>query len=203
MPDPFKLIVISPEHKVADEAQMLSQLFEYGLNYFHLRKYNLSEAGIITFINSIPAIFHNRIVLHSNFNLLEKFELKGIHLNEENRSKADNFEHKKIISTSFHSLEEIENNKYKYEYIFLSPVFDSISKPNYKSKFDLRMVEDRFRLWKKENREVCGVIALGGVEKNNISAIKQAGFAGAALLGTVWESKDPVKAFKEIRLKVA
>src|ERR1039458_7901787 len=38
----------------------------------------------------------------------------------------------------FHSLKELEEHKEKYEYAILSPIFDSISKTGYKSKFDLQ-----------------------------------------------------------------
>lgn len=32
----------------------------------------------------------------------------------------------------------------------------------------------------------------------NLPKIKQLGFAGAAVLGSVWQASDPVEAFKEL-----
>ncbi|MBI2269572.1 MAG: thiamine phosphate synthase [Bacteroidetes bacterium] len=202
MPDSFKLIVISSEHEIANEAQVVSQLFECGLNYFHLRKYKWKEAETETFLNSMLVKFHRRIVLHSHFGLLEKYDLNGIHLNEKNRSEFEKYKDKKIISTSCHSLEDMENIRYTYEYVFFSPVFNSISKPGYTSKFDLRLIADRIQCWKQEGRIKPEVIALGGVEAKNVIQVKALGFSGAAFSGAIWESEDPVKAFAEIQSKI-
>lgn len=202
MSDRFRLIVMSSDNKVTNETKIVTQLFENGLTHFHLRKPGWTELEMEDFLNNIPVAFHNRIVIHSEFHLTEKFKLKGIHLNEENRKNITAFENKKIISTSFHSLEDIENNKYPYEYVFLSPVFDSISKPGYTSKFDLETVKEHFKKWKLEKRIMPEVIALGGVEANNILAVKQLGFAGAAVLGVVWGSKDTLSGFEEVRSKI-
>ena len=99
-------------------------------------------------------------------------------------------------------MEDIENNKYPYEYVFLSPLFDSISKPGYTSKFDGKLIADRFQRWKQEGRITPEVIALGGVEAQNVVKLKTLGFSGAAVSGAVWSSKDPVNTFIEIQSKI-
>jgi thiamine-phosphate pyrophosphorylase len=195
MPSQFKLIVISPDQEVADEIKIVCELFECGLQLFHLRKQGRSEAEVDQYLDAIPVDFHKRIVLHSSFNLVEKYRLKGIHLNEENKMQMEKFKSNKIISASFHSIEDMEDNKFPYEYIFLSPIFDSISKPAYKGKFDLKRLEGKL-----SNKKI---IALGGINADNIATIKQIGFSGAAVLGAIWESKDPVKEFAEIRSMIS
>ncbi len=195
----FKLIVISAEASFEHEVQLISQLFASGLQYFHLRKPNWTKDEMSNFLNALPVTYHNRIVLHSNFDLTEKFKIKGIHLNEENRKNISAFYNKKIISTSFHSLEDIENNKYPFEYVFLSPVFNSISKSGYTGKFDLRKVEECFKSWKQQKRTMPEVIALGGVEAINISTVKRLGFDGAAVLGSIWGSTSPVNSLAEFQ----
>jgi len=64
--------------------------------------------------------------------LLNEFNIKGIHLNEKNRREGilEKF-YSDIRSTSFHSIEDLVADKSKYEYVFLSPIFDSISKIGY------------------------------------------------------------------------
>jgi thiamine-phosphate pyrophosphorylase len=42
------------------------------------------------------------------------------------------------------------------------------------------------------------VIALGGINEDNIQLVKQAGFSGAAVLGAIWQADDPVTAFLNI-----
>ncbi|MEO8759791.1 MAG: thiamine phosphate synthase [Bacteroidia bacterium] len=133
--------------------------------------------------------------MHSHYKLAKEFDLKGIHLTEKERKSKRINSTLKIISTSFHSTTEILKNRRKYEYVFLSPVFDSISKQGYKSNFSLE--ELKFFLKRKKN-----IIALGGINAENIESVKQKGFAGAAILGSIWETKNPAKSYNELALKI-
>jgi thiamine monophosphate synthase len=48
---------------------------------------------------------------------------------------------KVAISGSFHSWEEIRANRFPYTYVFISPVYDSISKAGYKAAIDSKWSE--------------------------------------------------------------
>ena len=91
----------------------------------------------------------------------------------------------------FHSFKELEEHKEKYEYAFLSPIFDSISKVDYKSKFDLKELKEKIA-----NKNI---IALGGIDEDKIKICSEMGFAGVAVLGAIWNSKSPKEKF--IKLK--
>ena len=106
----------------------------------------------------------------------------------------------------FHSLKELEDYKEKYEYAFLSPIFDSISKVGYKSNFDLQELKRKFPLLSGEGQG--GVIALGGIDESKIETCRQLGFAGVAVLGALWNSlpnlggdTEVVEKFKRIKEK--
>ncbi len=195
METPYRLVVISAEHTFENELGAVIQLFKNGLQLFHLRKPHWDFAAQFNFLSALPVEFHSRIVLHANFQLTRNFRLKGIHLNEENRKSAEVYKQYKIVSTSFHSLDELQANNFPYEYVFLSPVFDSISKPGYGSQFALSDLQPALLAHQAPPQ----VIALGGVGPANIRLVGRAGFSGAALLGAIWQSPDPVQAFKEIR----
>jgi thiamine-phosphate pyrophosphorylase len=100
---------------------------------------------------------------------------------------------------SAHSFEELK--KINADICFLGPVFDSISKFGYKSKFSSQELKDGIAAWrdfqKKENRSQK-LFALGGVATENIAELAALGFDGAAVLGAVWHSTDTVEAFLEI-----
>ena len=67
----------------------------------------------------------------------------------------------------FHSLEELKAHKEKYDYAFLSPIFDSISKEGYKSKFSHRL--HRTSQIKSELISAISgkyIIALGGIDED-------------------------------------
>jgi len=93
--------------------------------------------------------------------------------------------------TKFHSLNELENYKERYEYAFLSPIFDSISKEGYKSKFILQEL--------KEKIAGKNLVALGGIDESKIETCRELGFSGVAVLGAIWNSKNPVEKFKQIK----
>ncbi len=71
------------------------------------------------------------------------------------------------------------------DYAFLSPIFDSISKAGYNSHFEeqvLRKYADQGLL--------DNVVALGGIDGENVVKVRDLGFAGAAFLGYLMHCSD-------------
>ena len=65
----------------------------------------------------------------------------------------------------------------------MSPVFDSISKSDYKR------VE--FDFTKRQNKETK-LIGLGGIQSENVDQAIRMGFEGVALLGAIWNNSNPI-----------
>jgi thiamine-phosphate pyrophosphorylase len=103
----------------------------------------------------------------------------------------------------FHSLSELEAHKEKYEYAFLSPLFDSISKVGYKSKFSQEL-HPLLRNKLTTILEIGGkeIIALGGIDEDKIKICRALGFAGVAVLGALWNNHSPVQKFKQIQKQI-
>lgn len=105
----------------------------------------------------------------------------------------------------FHSLQELEECEEKYEYAFLSPIFDSISKTGYKSKFSGSFLSGREGKISQIKSELITaisgkrIIALGGVDEDKIETCRELGFAGIAVLGAIWNSSSPVEKFKSLK----
>ncbi len=199
MPDKFELIVISPVSYLSSEADIVTKLFEQGLEGFHLRKPLWESWQAEEFLRSIPEIYHRHIVIHNHFDLVNKFALKGIHLNKENKRKFDLLKKYSVISASFHSFEEIKEEHFDYEYVFLSPVFDSISKSGHKAAFDLKSLAENIRLWHAKKPLAIKIFALGGINPQNLKIASSNGFSGAAVIGSVWNETDPLKAFTALQ----
>lgn len=211
----FDLIVISPENNVENENRHVTAFFEQDLKIYHLRKPGWDESMMDNYIRIIPPEFHNRLVIHSHFRLAEKYTLKGIHLNStqrkfiiekdcnqlnyRNTESTKSAVQKTFISTSYHTFEEIESAYFTWEYVFLSPVFDSISKRAYKSGFDLKLLAKQLTLRRSTKISDPGIIALGGLSASNIGIAKQIGFSGAAVLGAIWESENPLEKFLNLQ----
>lgn len=167
-----------------EEDKILITLFEEGLDILHLRKPDSSPMYSERLLTLIPEQYHKRIVTHDHFYLKDEFNLMGIHLNARNPNIPQDY--KGHLSCSCHSLEEVKQKKAHFNYVFMSPIFDSISKQNYLSNFSAKDLTQAT----KEGSIDKKVIALGGISAENIRTIKQYGFGGAAVLGDIWDRFD-------------
>ncbi|MDO4163659.1 MAG: thiamine phosphate synthase [Bacteroides sp.] len=176
----MKLIVITLPHFFEGEAELLTALFHAGLEILHLRKPEASATDMERLLRQLPEEYLNRIVTHDHFSLATAWHLKGIHLNGRHPQAPDGYcGH---ISCSCHSLEEVERRKPECDYVFLSPIYDSISKIGYAAAYS----PDTLRQAQIQGIIDERVIALGGISAEHLSEVQSLGFGGAALLGDVW-----------------
>jgi thiamine-phosphate pyrophosphorylase len=198
----MKIIVISSSGTSDTEPAVVTQLFENGLDIFHLRKPKMSTKEMRSYIERIPKGFHNRIIIHSHHKLARRYKLMGVHLTKSHRKrkfrtwlslKLVRMKNPGIIITSsFRTIANLFEEEDKYDYVFLSPIFDSLTS-KFQSGFNSHSL--RGALSKTSHK----VIARGGVDINCLESVKELGFAGFALYSTIWKNKEPVKQF--IRIK--
>lgn len=168
----IKIIVITSDKPLEHEAEAISRILDSGAAHrVHIRKPAYSESDTRALLDSIPSRLWPKLSLHDHHALAPEYGT-GIHLNSRNPQAPAGFAG--TVSRSCHSLEE---SRGAADYVFISPVFDSISKAGYTAAFSL----DELR-GKVDSR--C--IALGGVEPCRLSQVADAGFGGAALLGYIW-----------------
>ncbi len=194
------LLVITPEKNVPAEAAIVNDLFARGLQRLHVRKQVCSAAQYRDYITSIDPRYYSRIVVHASFELFREFGLGGIHLNSHLRTDDKVWKliadiPQSAISTSFHSWQEIEANDFSYNYVFISPVFDSISKAGYTASIDLNKAAVIKEKLKMQSKYCPKIIGLGGVGADQLEELSSNGFDGAAMLGAIWLSEEPMKAF--------
>lgn len=198
----MRLIVISPPTAVANETDLASEMLAAGLARLHVRKPTFSRQEMADYVARIPAHHHAQLVLHSHHALVSELNLGGIHLTAAARkglTGRPKLRAGQTLSTSFHTLAEVQQHRRKYDYVFLSPVFASISKHNYPAAFELSTLTEALRKLLLRTGYRPDVLALGGIESRNLATVRQAGFAGAAVLGAVWQSPDPVAAFRALQ----
>ena len=121
----MKLIAITTPTFFVEEDQIITALFEEGLDILHLRKPETAPMYSERLLTLIPAKYHKRIVVHDHFYLQEEFGLMGVHLSERNPNEPHDFSGH--LTTSCTSLEELRSKKRYYDYTILYPVFDGIS----------------------------------------------------------------------------
>lgn len=185
------MIVITSPIQIANEINTIHALFESGLELLHIRKPDFSAEEIKTFVTAIGLEYSYKMVLHSHHQLALELGINRIHMNPVRVFNSDRvIPQKNTFSTSTHSIDEFNSLSNDYEYAFLSPVYKSISKENYSSKIDLlEAIKERTNFNTK-------LVALGGIDAQNIKKTLAAGFDDVALLGTIWNTNQPIKNFE-------
>jgi thiamine-phosphate pyrophosphorylase len=186
-----KMIVITNPIFIEDEINIIDSLFEEGLSLLHIRKPEFSVVEMAQFIHQIKVEFRSNLVLHSHHQMAENLGIGRIHFSEKDRKvKTLKTNYSKIFSTSTHSIEDFNSLNNDFDYAFLSPVFKSISKKNYHPE------ENLFEALKSRTNFNTKLIALGGIDSENIKKTLENGFDNVALLGTIWNHENPIKQFK-------
>lgn len=190
------IIIIAPENDVPGEIKILHQLFKQGLVYYHLRKPHKDYQAHCDYLNLIDKKYHKNIITHYHHTLINEYNLKGIHFQEQQRlDHIDNpgkyflglSMYGKTISSSFHEPKVLEDCYFEFDYHLLSPIFSSLSKASITGRgFDVNHIDKT-------------IIGMGGVTADNLKEFEALGFNGVGVLGGIWNSKTPVAIFKKMK----
>ena len=184
----FDIVVITPEKDFPEETSWVNRLFANGLCKLHLRKPGRNAEDLIQYLERVEEEYHERIMVHYREEVMKAVGVRGIHYKY---SALPPIKPDYSVSCGCHSWEEFREIESRVDYAFVSPFFDSTSKQGYKAgKY----------LWDLPGESsILKAIALGGIREENILQLKKLPLKGAAVLGAVWESEDPLKAFLRLR----
>jgi thiamine-phosphate pyrophosphorylase len=187
-------VVISSPNKSKSEIRHIVEFFDNGLDFFHVKKKGFTKSKMEEYLSAIPKKYRNKIVLHSHYFLAKKYGLRGIHISRHKKRKkymsdvhyyiAKVFAGNLKISKSYHSIHSLVHDKKKYDYVFLSPVFDSHNIGVFSASFSEKQL--RSVLYKTHHN----VVALGGVTTDRVEVARRSGFDGVALHSTIWREKN-------------
>jgi thiamine-phosphate pyrophosphorylase len=188
------MIVITNPIAVSNEINTIHALFECGLELLHVRKPDFSADEMKLFLSKIRKEYRSRLVLHQHHQIAIDFGVNRIHFTENARAtmnlKTENKQYHFIKSTSTHSIIDFNTLEICFEYAFLSPIHQSISKPDYKSDLDAEKA-----IAKRTNFKTK-LVALGGISTYNIERTYKLSFDDVALLGSIWNTNQPIQNFK-------
>ncbi|MDR3026696.1 thiamine phosphate synthase [Chryseobacterium sp.] len=189
------ILVITPELMVSKETDHINLMFQEGLDLLHIRKPWVSRNELTEFITQIDEAFYPQLVLHTHYDLREEYNISRFHVREIDRKEGSykSFAEDNNISTSVHDITTYNTLDKEWEYAFISPFFPSISKKGY--GMDSTIKEEIIH----RNNPDVKLIALGGINPDNIHNVFESDVDGAALLGAIWESEEPLKVFKKCR----
>nr|WP_255430975.1 thiamine phosphate synthase [Pedobacter sp. N36a] len=203
------MIVISKPSFFKGEAQLINELFDLGMQRFHLRKESADRRAYEVLLREINPHYLECIALHQFHELAVDFGIHRFHFKERERIEARHLDltakPSTTLSTSIHSMIDLPDLLH-FKYTFFGPVFQSISKKAYPgmipANFKLPLTADLNQAHTegtKLSQVHTRVIALGGVTDLKIGQLHQMNFDGAAVLGALWNSpKQAIPNFKKI-----
>jgi thiamine-phosphate pyrophosphorylase len=196
----MKIRVITHPTPLANEAMIVNSLFEAGLEWLHLRKPDLPVNIYDTLLQSVHTSFRKRIILHAHHALANIYEVGGVHLTEMHRNSfsgeklAAYIEQKhqqgQQVGTAVHAKATLSTLIPTLDYVLVSPVFESISKTNYKPV-------EHWNVQQLKSQVPFTLVGLGGIEVEKLAAAAELGFTEVAVLGTIWN--NPARAVAQFQ----
>lgn len=172
----MRLIAITPTYFYPGEAQAIADaLTSGGFWRVHIRKPGSSAEEIMRLVEEIPAELRQRLTLHDHQALAARLEVGGVQLNGRCMAVPEGFTG--IVSRGAHTPAEAVEAAKAADYVLLSPVAPSMSKPGYQPAYSF----DKLAAVASEK-----IFALGGVTREMLPRIAGTGFGGAALLTDAW-----------------
>lgn len=200
MKDEFLLTVLTLPAVFDGEVDLLEGLLEAGVQKLHIRKPAATAVEMENLLGRLSSRWASRLVLHGSREMALRYGIMQVHgavdyRDGGGRSGGGPFVGlggDVAVSTSVHSWEEFEALPEGLAYAFISPLFDSISKKGYMANKDL-LSYDRSGL-------PCLPVGLGGISADTIGEMLEQGWAGAAVLGAIWDEPGrAVERYKELK----
>jgi len=141
--------------------------------------------------HGIPLLINDRL------DVAQALDAAGVHLAGHSLSPAQarrQLGPDKLLGVSTHSLEEARQAvREGVDFIVFGPVYDTPSKRQYGSPQGLQ------RLAEVVAHVTCPVIAIGGIDTDNLPQVLQTGAHGVAMIRAVLAAPDPCLATRQLR----
>ena len=185
------LLVISDRHQTPRPLEEIAEaIFAGGCRWFSLREKDLPAAERRTLLSALVALgrrWEATVTVHEDVDAAVMSGAAGVHLPSAGNPEAARYRLPGgLIGASAHSAEEAAALLSSgADYVTLSPVFPTASKPGYGPAIGLDGLAEIIA-------QVPGpVIALGGVTPANAPLCLSAGASGVAVMGEVMRAANP------------
>ena len=196
----FLLAVITRPGSFPGEADYLEGLLEAGLTKLHLRKPGAGEKEKTALLERLAVRWAGQLVWHGDREVALSYGIPQVHGSvglADGKGKSGGgmpvgSGGRLAVSTSVHSWEEMKVLPAGLTYAFISPLFDSISKPGYGANTAL--------LEPPGGDFPCLPVGLGGIGADTIGEMMRRGWKGAAVLGWIWEEpREAVRRYERLK----
>ena len=170
----MKLIVMTTPHFFVEEHQILTALFDEGLETLHVRKPSTEAVFTERLLRLIPEIYRRNIVIHDHFHLKKEFSLRGIHLNQRNPDLPKHY--RGHISCTCYNAEDAQMRKKQMDYVLLSGFYQDNTPLHEPALEELA----RQGFFDKK------IIAQGNIGLKQIPKLRDLGVTGAVVFSDLW-----------------
>lgn len=180
----MKLVILTKPTFFVEEDQILTALFEEGMDNLHLYKPQSEPVYSERLLTLLDDDYYRKIIVHDHFYLKEEYGLRGIHLDTANADLP--YGYRGNVSRTCHALSELAAAKKRSNYVFLQNIYDSYSNPLDRQTF----TAEELRLAARQGLIDRHVYAMGGMNLDNIRQMRDLGFGGIVVCGDLWNRFD-------------
>jgi thiamine-phosphate pyrophosphorylase len=197
LPHPPLLVISDRRQAVRPLAEVAEAVFAGGCRWFSLREKDLPSIERRRLLGTLVALgrhYGAAVTMHDDIEAAIQTGAAGVHLPAGSCPAAARARLPGgLIGASAHSAEEAaELLRGGVDYVTLSPVFITTSKPGYGPALGLDRLASIVA-------QVSGpVVALGGITAENAASCLSAGAQGVAVMGEIMRARDPRAAVEGI-----
>ena len=181
--------------KLVDDVE---DVLKAGATFIQLREKNATYEETVALAREIKKLtdkYHVPFVIDDNVEAAKEVDADGVHIGQsdtEAKRARDILGENKIIGVSAGNLKEaIDAEKNGADYIGIGAMFDTSTK---KDHTDMTFEEAK----KITDTVKIPVVAIGGINKNNILELKGTGIDGVAVISAIFAQQDRYSAAKEL-----
>lgn len=179
-------------------AQDVEDVLKAGATFIQLREKNADYDQMLKLAKEIKALtdkYHVPFVIDDNIDVAVAVDADGVHVGQsdtEAKKAREILGENKIVGVSAGNLKEaLEAEKNGADYIGIGAMFPTDTKKDH--------TDITFEEAKKITESVnIPVVAIGGINKNNILQLKGTGVDGVAVISAIFAQDDRYKAAKEL-----
>lgn len=182
--------------------EQIEDALKGGITMLQLREKNLSDDDFVDEALQIKELCHRYnvpLIINDNVEIALKSGADGVHVGIEDesvisiRKRVDkNF----IIGATAKTLEQAQvAEKSGADYLGVGAVFPSPTKKN-----AIRITPEELKIL--SSSVSTPTVAIGGINLNNISSLKNSGISGVAVVSTIFASYDIISTTKQLKNKI-
>lgn len=185
------LLAITPNTLTPSLAAHYNRLLEAGVEAVLLRLLGAPRYEYEQVIAAIAPQHRYKLLVDAHFDLVQQCGLGGVYLRAADRHLYHSGMATWRVSTSCHTLEELESLPFVPTFALLSPIYPPLSKKGVAASFSPEILRATL------GRLSFPVLALGGITPERAKQVRALGFGGVASLGYLADTQEGLTRFQK------